>query len=721
MKNEHEHKHPQGINTDPTHVHTYDEEGRMTCCSLEEKIYTQANAKELLIARPSTKKETQNHDDCCSTHAHNHDDHNHKHSHEHNHEHGHSHDHDHDHDHGDASDWKVYIPAIFSLVMLLIGIALDNYIENSFFEGYVRLGWYIVAYYPVGFPVMKEAWEAIIRKEFFTEFTLMVLATIGAFVIGEYPEGVAVMLFYAVGELFQSAAVNRAKNNIKALLDIRPASASVLRSNTYQEVKPEEVQIGETIQIKAGEKVPLDGEMLSERSSFNTSALTGESKPKTIEKGEQVLAGMLNLDKVIELKVSKKFADSSLARILDMVQNATTRKAKTELLIRKFARVYTPIVFFLALALVFIPALVVENYVFNEWLYRGLIFLVISCPCALVISIPLGYFGGIGAASRNGILFKGSNYLDLMTKVNTVVMDKTGTLTKGVFKVQEIVTESLDKDEFIRLVAALESKSTHPIAKAIAEYASDKKPAMVADIEEISGHGLKGKVDDKEVLAGNLKLLQKFKIDYDKAIEEIVETIVVVAIDGKYAGHIIIADEIKEDAVEAIKEMHKNGVVQTVMLSGDKNSITQKVAKTIGIDTAFGDLLPEHKVQKVEELRKDPSKVTVFVGDGINDAPVLALSDVGIAMGAMGSDAAIETADVVIQTDQPSKIATAIKIGKATKRIVIQNIVLAFAVKVIVLLLGAGGLATMWEAVFADVGVALLAILNAVRIQRMTF
>ena len=721
MKNEHEHKHPQGINTDPTHVHTYDEEGRMTCCSLEEKIYTQANAKELLIARPSTKKETQNHDDCCSTHAHNHDDHNHKHSHEHNHEHGHSHDHDHDHDHGDASDWKVYIPAIFSLVMLLIGIALDNYIENSFFEGYVRLGWYIVAYYPVGFPVMKEAWEAIIRKEFFTEFTLMVLATIGAFVIGEYPEGVAVMLFYAVGELFQSAAVNRAKNNIKALLDIRPASASVLRSNTYQEVKPEEVQIGETIQIKAGEKVPLDGEMLSERSSFNTSALTGESKPKTIEKGEQVLAGMLNLDKVIELKVSKKFADSSLARILDMVQNATTRKAKTELLIRKFARVYTPIVFFLALALVFIPALVVENYVFNEWLYRGLIFLVISCPCALVISIPLGYFGGIGAASRNGILFKGSNYLDLMTKVNTVVMDKTGTLTKGVFKVQEIVTESLDKDEFIRFVAALESKSTHPIAKAIAEYASDKKPAMVADIEEISGHGLKGKVDGKEVLAGNLKLLQKFKIDYDKAIEEIVETIVVVAIDSKYAGHIIIADEIKEDAVEAIKEMHKNGVVQTVMLSGDKNSITQKVAKTIGIDTAFGDLLPEHKVQKVEELRKDPSKVTVFVGDGINDAPVLALSDVGIAMGAMGSDAAIETADVVIQTDQPSKIATAIKIGKATKRIVIQNIVLAFAVKVIVLLLGAGGLATMWEAVFADVGVALLAILNAVRIQRMTF
>ncbi|GAB3507862.1 heavy metal translocating P-type ATPase [Emticicia fontis] len=711
MKHEHDHKHPHehppGVNTDPNHVHTYDEQGRMTCCSLEEKIYTQANAKELLI--PAKDKKTYNHN-------HEHGDH------DHDHDHGeHEHGHDHNHDHDGPVGWTQYLPALFSLAMLLIGIALDNFIENTFFNSYFRLVWYLIAYYPVGFPVMEEAWEAISRKEFFTEFTLMVLATVGAFAIGEYPEGVAVMLFYAVGELFQSAAVNRAKNNIKALLDIRPASASVLRNNAYQEVKPESVEIGETIQIKAGEKVPLDGEMLSERSSFNTSALTGESRPKTIEKGESVLAGMLNLDKVIELKVSKKFADSSLARILDMVQNATTRKAKTELLIRKFARIYTPIVFFLALAVVFVPALIVENYTFNEWLYRGLIFLVISCPCALVISIPLGYFGGIGAASRNGILFKGSNYLDLMTKVNTVVMDKTGTLTKGVFKVQDIVSNSLDKDEFISIVAALESKSTHPIAKAIAEYASSKKTFSANDIEEISGHGLKGKVGGKEVLAGNLKLLQKFKISYDKSLEDIVETIVVVAIDGKYAGHITIADEIKEDAIEAIKEMHKNGITQTIMLSGDKNSITQKVAKSIGIDRAYGDLLPENKVQKVEELRKDTAKITAFVGDGINDAPVLALSDVGMAMGAMGSDAAIETADVVIQTDQPSKIATAIKIGKATKSIVIQNIILAFAVKVIVLILGAGGLATMWEAVFADVGVALLAILNAVRIQRMSF
>ncbi|RYU95109.1 heavy metal translocating P-type ATPase [Emticicia agri] len=704
---EHLHKHPPGVNTDPNHVHTYDEQGQMTCCSLEEKIYTQAHAKDLLVPKGAAKKAHKNYSECCAHEAEQ--------------EHTHDPEHDHNNEHGGAVGWKQYLPAIISLAMLLVGIALDNYIVNSFFNSYIRLAWYLIAYYPVGFPVMQEAWEAIRRKEIFTEFTLMVMATIGAFVIGEYPEGVAVMLFYAVGELFQSMAVNRAKNNIKALLDIRPASASVLRNKTYQEVKPEEVQIGETIQIKAGEKVPLDGEMLSESSSFNTAALTGESKPKTIMKGEPVLAGMLNLEKVIELKVSKKFADSSLARILDMVQNATTRKAKTELLIRKFARIYTPVVFFLALAVILFPALFVENYVFNDWLYRGLIFLVISCPCALVISIPLGYFGGIGAASRNGILFKGSNYLDLITKVNTVVMDKTGTLTKGVFKVQNMVTENLNKEEFIKLAAALESKSTHPIAKAIAQYASGKKTLLVSDIEEISGHGLKGNVDGKEVLAGNLKLLQKFSIGYDKALEQIVETIVVVAIDGKYAGYIIIADEIKEDAVEAIKQLHKNGITQTIMLSGDKTSITQKVAKTIGIDTAFGDLLPEHKVEKVEELRKDPTKVTAFVGDGINDAPVLALSDVGIAMGAMGSDAAIETADVVIQTDQPSKIATAIRIGKATKNIVIQNIVLAFVVKVIVLLLGAGGVATMWEAVFADVGVALLAILNAVRVQRMTF
>lgn len=632
---------------------------------------------------------------------------------------------EHDHNHGDAkaSLFRQYAPALTSFVLLLSGIVLDNYIEQNFFKSYFRFIYYLIAYLPVGFPVLKEAYETLKKGQFFTEFTLMCVATLGAFAIGEYPEGVAVMLFYAIGELFQNAAVNRAKNNIKALLDVRPPSANVLRNNSYQNINPEEVAIDETIQIKVGEKVPLDGILISESSSFNTSALTGESKPKSIRKGEQVLAGMLNLDQVIEVRVTRKFIDSSLARILDMVQNATSKKAKTELLIRKFAKIYTPIVFFLALAVVIIPYFFVSNYIFNEWLYRALVFLVISCPCALVISIPLGYFGGIGAASRHGILFKGSNYLELMTKVNTVVMDKTGTMTKGVFKVQKIEAfEKVDKEELMKYLVALEKKSTHPIAKAIVENEKNKEHNYKAsEITEISGHGLKGNVNGKIILAGNTKLLRKFNIQYDSKIDEIVESIVVIAIDNQYAGYVLIADEIKEDALEAIRQMHANGVTKIVMLSGDKNSITQKVAQQLNIDTAFGDLLPEDKVQKVEELKKDKANVIAFVGDGINDAPVLALSDIGIAMGALGSDAAVETANVVIQNDQPSKIVTAIKIGKATKNIVIQNIALAFIVKIIVLVLGAGGLATMWEAVFADVGVALLAILNAVRIQRMKF
>lgn len=673
--------------TDPNHIHTYDAQGNMTCCSLEEKIYQKADAKNLL------------HEE-------------------------HSADDGHDHDHVDEGKGKlkIYLPVIVSLFMLLLGIAVDNLLKLTFFTGPIRLAWYGISYLPVAWPVIKEGWRAVSKGEVFTEFTLMVLATVGAFAIGEYPEGVAVMLFYAIGELFQSAAVSKAKNSIKALLDIRPLSADVFRDNKYQSVKPQTVEIGETIQIKAGEKVPLDGEMISEASSFNTAALTGESKPNTIHKGQMVLAGMLNLDKVVELKVTKAYGDSSLARILDMVQNATARKATTELLIRRLAKIYTPIVFFLAVALVVIPFFVVSDYVFRDWLYRALIFLVISCPCALVISIPLGYFGGIGAASRNGILFKGSNYLELMTKINTIVLDKTGTLTEGVFKVKEIVTTETEKTEFIKILAAVESKSTHPIAKAIAEYAKDDAHAYLADeIQEISGHGLVGKVNGQEVLAGNTRFLQKYNISYDANIDNLVETIVVVSIDNKFAGYVLIADEIKKDARDTIQQMHGNGIKQIVMLSGDKTAITQKVAGEVGIDAAFGDLLPEDKVKKVEELKQDKTKIIAFVGDGINDAPVLALSDVGIAMGAMGSDAAIETANVVIQTNHTAKIITAMKIGRATKKIVIQNITLAFAVKVIVLILGAGGLATMWEAVFADVGVALLAILNAVRIQRMQF
>ncbi len=638
---------------------------------------------------------------CCSTEENN------NHSHE-------------NHDHGNANSFKTYIPAIISFLMLMGGIAMDYFNQSKFFQNeIIRIIWYSVAYIPVGLPVIKEALSNILKGQFFTEFTLMSVATTGAFILGEYPEGVAVMLFYAVGELFQSAAVNKAKKNIKSLLDVRPKEANVFRNNQWLTVNPETVKIGETIQVKVGEKVPLDGIMLSDYSSFNTAALTGESRPDTIRKDETILAGMLNLEKVVEIKTTKKFDDSSLAKILQMVQEASSRKAKTELFIRKFAKIYTPIVFFLAVALTFVPYIFVENYVFEQWFYRALVFLVISCPCALVISIPLGYFGGIGAASRNGILFKGSNYLDLMAKVNTVVMDKTGTLTEGVFKVQQIQTELIDKNEFLNYVSALESNSTHPIAKAVVEFHSSE--FVAENVEEISGHGLKGIVNGKEILAGNGKLLQKFGINYPQEIDGIIESIIIVAIERTYVGYMTIADEIKKGAANAVSELKKNGVVKTVMLSGDKDSIVQKVAKELKIDNAYGNLLPEQKVEKLQELKQNPKNVIAFVGDGINDAPVLALSDIGIAMGGMGSDVAIETADVVIQTDQPSKISTAIKIGRKTKQIVIQNIALAFGVKLIVLILGAGGLANMWEAVFADVGVALLAILNAVRIQNFKF
>lgn len=613
-----------------------------------------------------------------------------------------------------------WLMAGISFILLAGGLVLDFFVKPSWFSHIFRLIWYAIAYIPVGFPVVMKGLKFVFRGEVFTEFFLMGIATIGAFYIGEYPEGVAVMLFYAVGELFQGAAVNRAKRSIKALLDVRPDTASVLRNGDYIAVDPTEVKVNETIQIKVGERVPLDGEMLSEGSFFNAAALTGESTPSSREKGETVLAGMINEDRVVELKVTKLFNDSSLARILTLVQNAQGRKARTELFIRRFARVYTPIVVFLAIGLTLIPFFFVENYVFNEWLYRALIFLVISCPCALVVAIPLGYFGGIGAGSRNGILFKGSSYLDRMTRVDTVVMDKTGTLTKGVFRVQKVVSTGLEEEVWIPLAAAVESQSTHPVAKAVIGYARSHQKLTVQNLEEIKGHGLKGIVNGKEVLAGNAKLMRKFNIALPDDVDRIVETIVLVAVGGRLAGYLTISDEIKEDAKSAIQQMHALNI-QTVMLSGDKQAVVDGVAKTLGIDRAFGDLLPENKVQKVEEIKRGRKEALAFVGDGINDAPVLAISDVGIAMGGLGSDAAIETADVVIQTDQPSKIVTAIHIGKATNRIVWQNIALAFGVKIVVLALGAWGVASMWEAVFADVGVALLAILNAVRIQRMKF
>lgn len=624
------------------------------------------------------------------------------------------------HSHGadSVSVYRTYAPAVISFLLLITGIAFD-YFDSTFFEGWIRVIWYAVAYIPVGLPVVWKGIQNIVQGEFFTEFLLMSIATIGAFAIGEYPEGVAVMLFYAVGELFQDAAVSRAKGNIRALLDVRPDKASVYIDGNYKTVHPEEVEVGSRIQIKVGEKIPLDGILLSDSTRLNTSALTGESKPVTAKKGDRVLSGSINLGEVVEVETTKIFKDSSVARIIELVQNASSRKSRTELFIRKFAKIYTPIVVYAAIALTLVPYFIVENYIFSEWLYRALIFLVISCPCALVISIPLGYFGGLGAASKNGILFKGASYLDEITKINTLVMDKTGTVTKGIFQVSEVKSETMPKEEFLNYLAALEKKSTHPIAVAVTEYFPQKDVYEAEDVQEISGKGLAGEVNGKKVLAGNGKLLEQFNVSYPAELKDIVESIVIVAIDNKYAGYVTVADELKEDAKQMILDLKKLDIREIIMLSGDKDSITQKVAKELDLTYAKGGLLPEDKLKEVEELKKDPNRKVAFVGDGINDAPVLALSDIGIAMGGLGSDVAIETADVVIQTDQPSKILQGMQIGKSTRNIVWQNIALAFGVKAIVLFLGAWGVASMWEAVFADVGVAFLAILNAIRLQNM--
>lgn len=629
--------------------------------------------------------------------------------------------HDHDHSIKEKSTFQLFLPAIISFGLLLLAIGFDNYFTQSWFTGWVRIVWYVVAYLPVGLPVIKEAIQSIRKSDVFSEFLLMSIATIGAFAIGEYPEGVAVMLFYAIGEIFQSLAVQRAKRNIKSLLDQRPDEVTILENNVAKTIKASTAKIGDIIQLKAGDKLGLDGELLSDKASFNTAALTGESKPDSKLKGETVLAGMINLNTVSQVKVTTAYTDSKLSKILEMVQEATSKKAPTELFIRKFAKIYTPIVVFLAIGICIVPMLFVENYVFNDWLYRALIFLVISCPCALVISIPLGYFGGIGAASKNGILFKGSNFLDVMASIQNVVMDKTGTMTEGVFKVQEVVFKAdFDQNEILQLVNALESQSTHPVATAIHEFVGeiDSKISLKV-IEEIAGHGLKASVNGKELLVGNFKLMDKFSIKYDIDPSSIVYTLIAVAYDNNFVGYLTIADSIKEDAQITIDKLKALGI-KTTMLSGDKNNVVQFVAQKLGITNAFGDLLPEDKVNKVKEIIAK-NETVAFVGDGVNDAPVVALSNVGIAMGGLGSDATIETADVVIQDDKPSKIPMAINIGKQTKKIVWQNITLAFTVKAIVLILGAGGLATMWEAVFADVGVALLAILNAVRIQRMKF
>lgn len=641
--------------------------------------------------------------------------------------------HSHDHEHGEVDFETSGIPAmgeilslfklpILVFLLLSIGVALD-------FSGFsvwketelLRLSWYLGAYLLIGLPVLREAYQGIRKGEVFSEFFLMSIATIGAFAIGEYPEGVAVMLFYAVGEIFQDMAVSRASLNIRSLLDQRPDEVTrVDEAGNNERIKAQDAQIGDTLMVRQGEKVGLDGVLLSEVGVLDTSALTGESVPQHIKTSEKVLAGMINRQQPIHIKVSAAYQDSKLSQIIDLVRNASSEKAPTELFIRKFAKVYTPIVVYAALAICFLPYFFVETYVFQEWLYRALIFLVVSCPCALVISIPLGYFGGIGAASKNGVLVKGGNYLDILAQLEYVVLDKTGTLTEGIFEVQEIeLEEGVNRNEILAQVNALESHSTHPIAAAVQRYVGPVDPSIEWEsIEEIAGHGLRGIIEGKELLVGNFKLLDKFGIQYDDTLQEIVFTTLAIAYDQKFAGYITIADRIKDDAAGSIHTLHKLHI-QTTLLSGDKDSVVQEVAKTLGITQAFGNLLPDEKVEKLRTLKK--GRKTAFVGDGINDAPVIALSDVGIAMGGLGSDGTIESADVVIQDDKPSKIPMSIFIGKATKRIVWQNIAIAFAVKLCVLILGTVGLATMWQAVIADVGVALIAILNAIRIQRMDF
>ena len=626
---------------------------------------------------------------------------------------------------------KEYIKPSFSLLMLVSGILMKAGNVEWFQNRYVALAWYIAAYLPVGLNVMKEAWVYIKQKDYFSEFTLMTIATLGAFAIGEYPEGVAVMLFYCIGEMFQDKAVDKARNNIKNLVAFRPDKASVIRDGNIITTDPANVNVGDVIEVKPGERIPLDGILLSEASTFNAAALTGESMPQLIEKDHEVLAGMISSDSVVHVRVSRPSSDSAISRILDMVQQATERKAPAELFIRKFARIYTPTVICLAVLTIIIPMVYfmitaggdIQLYDIGhqlfKWINRALVFLVISCPCALVISIPLGYFGGIGAASSRGILFKGSNYLDAITNIDTVVFDKTGTLTKGIFSVQSIDAVSKSTDDMLRYVAAIEANSNHPIAKAIIAYVNsnriDYKDVPVTNLKDISGYGMSADINGINILLGTLKLLAKEGISYPKDLIDTAETIVVCAIDGVYAGHILLADTIKDDAIEAIRLLNNRGINSTEILSGDKQALVDKVAKTLKVTKGYGDLLPEGKVAHIDQLKKDGLKVA-FVGDGINDAPVLALSDIGIAMGAMGSDMAIETADIVIQNDRPSRVAEAISIGKRTKKIVHENITMAIGVKVLVMILGLLGIANLWEAVFADVGVALIAILNATRI-----
>ena len=598
-----------------------------------------------------------------------------------------------------------------------------------------KLAVFLVSYLVIGGDVLLSAFKNILNGQVFDENFLMAIATIGAFAIGEYPEGVAVMLFYQLGELLQGIAVNNSRKSIVSLMDIRPDYANIKVGEGIKKVSPEEIKVGEIIVVKPGEKVPLDGKIVKGASTFDTSALTGESLPREAKAGDDVLSGFINKNGLIEIQVAKVFSESTVSKILYLMENAGSKKSKTENFITKFARYYTPAVVITALIVAIFPPLLIQGATFSDWIYRALIFLVVSCPCALVISIPLGFFGGIGGASRHGILIKGTNYLEVLNNLESVVMDKTGTLTKGIFKVTEVNVKNnikindfennkteLTKSLLLKYAAHIEKFSNHPIAQSIvAEYENSVSKVdenVVKDFEEISGFGIKVNINNHQFLAGNSKLMNLENITFDK--KENLGTAIYLAADGKYIGNILISDEVKEDSARAIKGMKENGVKEIVMLTGDNEAIGKNIAEKLGIDKVFTELLPNEKVEKLEEIYKTKSEKgkVAFVGDGINDAPVLARADLGIAMGGAGSDAAIEAADVVIMNDEPSKIVTAIKIAKKTKEIVWQNITVAFAIKIVVMALGLFGDATMWEAVFADVGVALLAVLNATRVLR---
>lgn len=630
------------------------------------------------------------------------------------------------HEEHNTSWFKPYIGIALSLALLVAGLILDQYHDFMTETLWVKPLWYFIAFIPVGFPVIKEAIEGISNKDYFNELTLMALACIGAFCIGEYSEAVGVMLFYCIGENLQDRAVDRATRDISKLMEIKAEIARVVKGDNIIVMKPEEVNVGEIIEIHAGERVPLDGIMETEKGGmFDTAALTGESVPRDIEKGGEVLAGMISSGSTVRIKVNRPLSESALSRILDLVKNAQAKKAKSEVFIRKFARIYTPIVTILAFLVIVFPYFISLihpsfHYIFSDWLYRALVFLVISCPCALVISVPLSYFAGIGAASRAGILFKGGNYLEAIKSVNVVAFDKTGTLTTGKFRVESSATVGdTEEEELLRYIGAAESQSSHPLAKAIVEYVDSLNlpHPHITSIKEIAGKGVEAEIEGKKIVTGNLKLLREKGISYPEELNNHLSTIVALAINGEFMGYIVMSDTPKSDAISTIKDLNKLGVNDVVMLSGDRKGIVNKYSKEFGIKQAYGELLPQDKAEYVEKVSKTPGKKIAFVGDGMNDAPVLAISNVGIAMGGLGSDAAIESADIVIQTDNPSKVATAIKIGRFTHHIVMENIIGALAIKIAILTLGVIGFASLWAAVFADVGVTMLAVVNSMRIM----